>query len=150
MPSTTSSSVSSDLASSTVITPSLPTFFMASAMKRPISTSPLAEIVPTWAISSVDAALEIHGIHAGGNRLGAFPDDGVGEHGRRRGAVAGLIRRPRGDFADHLRTHVLELVLELDFLGNGDAVLGDARRAVGFVEHDVAAFRAERHPHCVG
>src|ERR1700722_1702613 len=54
MPSTTSSSVSSDLASSTVITPSLPTFFIASARKRPISASPLAEIVPTWAISSFD------------------------------------------------------------------------------------------------
>src|SRR5277367_1334648 len=54
MPSTTSSSVSSDFASSTVITPSLPTFFIASARKRPISASPLAEMVPTWAISSFD------------------------------------------------------------------------------------------------
>src|SRR4029077_9140118 len=54
MPSTTSSSVSSDFASSTVITPSLPTFFIASARKRPISASPLAEIVPTWAISSFE------------------------------------------------------------------------------------------------
>src|SRR3981189_2756057 len=59
MPSTTSSSVSSDFASSTVITPSLPTFFIASAMKRPISTSPLAEMVPPWAISSLEVpALE--------------------------------------------------------------------------------------------
>ena len=54
MPSTTSSSVSKDLASSTVITPSLPTFFIASARNLPISESPLAEIVPTWAISSFD------------------------------------------------------------------------------------------------
>ena len=54
MPSTTSSSVSSDFASSTVITPSLPTFFMASARNLPISASPLAEMVPTWAISSLD------------------------------------------------------------------------------------------------
>src|SRR5262249_37606078 len=54
MPSTTSSSVSSDFASSTVITPSLPTFFIASARKRPISLSPLAEMVPTWAISSFE------------------------------------------------------------------------------------------------
>src|SRR5712671_3844168 len=54
MPSTTSSSVSSDFASSTVITPSLPTRFIASAMKRPISASPLAEMVPTWAISSFE------------------------------------------------------------------------------------------------
>src|SRR6202041_2670654 len=53
-PSTTSSSVSRDFASSTVITPSLPTFFMASARNLPISTSPLAEIVPTWAISSLE------------------------------------------------------------------------------------------------
>src|SRR5271167_2135423 len=54
MPSTTSSSVSKDFASSTVITPSLPTFFIASARNLPISTSPLAEIVPTWAISSLE------------------------------------------------------------------------------------------------
>src|SRR3979409_589279 len=54
MPSTTSSSVASDFASSTVMTPSLPTFFIASARKRPISASPLAEMVPTWAISSFE------------------------------------------------------------------------------------------------
>ena len=52
MPSTTSSSVSRLLASSTVITPSLPTFCMASASIRPISLSPFEAMVPTWAISS--------------------------------------------------------------------------------------------------
>ena len=54
MPSTMSSSVSSDFASSTVMTPSLPTFCMALARKLPISVSPLAEMVPTWAISSLE------------------------------------------------------------------------------------------------
>src|SRR5712672_3135690 len=54
MPSTTSSSVSSALASSTVMTPSLPTFFIASARNLPISVSPLEEMVPTWAISSFE------------------------------------------------------------------------------------------------
>src|SRR2546423_4007205 len=54
MPSTTSSSVSKDFASSTVITPSLPTFFIASARNWPISASPFAEIVPTCAISWLD------------------------------------------------------------------------------------------------
>ena len=54
MPSTTSSSVSKDFASSTVITPSLPTFFIASARNLPISELPFAEIVPTWAISSFE------------------------------------------------------------------------------------------------
>src|SRR3982074_806991 len=111
MPSTTSSSVSSDLASSTVMTPSLPTFFMASERNLPISASPLAEMVPTWAISSfevtflefflrssttrldrkIDAALQIHRVHAGGDRLRAFPDDRVGQDGGGGGAVAGLV-----------------------------------------------------------
>ncbi len=39
------------LASSTVITPSLPTLSMASAMMLPMAGSLLAEMVPTWAIS---------------------------------------------------------------------------------------------------
>src|SRR5262249_45436038 len=52
MPSTTSSSVSMLFASSTVITPSLPTFSIASAIMSPMVPSPLADTVPTWAISS--------------------------------------------------------------------------------------------------
>ncbi len=50
MPSTTSSEVSIDFASSTVMTPSLPTFSIASAMMRPIVSSLFAEIVPTCSI----------------------------------------------------------------------------------------------------
>ncbi len=51
MPSTTLSVVSRPLASSIVTTPSLPTFCIAWAMIAPIVASPLAEIVPTWAMS---------------------------------------------------------------------------------------------------
>ena len=40
-----------DLDSSTVMTPSWPTFSMASAMSLPISSSP-EEIVATWAVAS--------------------------------------------------------------------------------------------------
>jgi hypothetical protein len=40
------------LASSTVITPSRPTFSMASARSSPMVASPLALMVPIWAISS--------------------------------------------------------------------------------------------------
>ena len=40
------------LFSSTVMTPSLPTFCMARAIMAPTVLSPLAEIVPTWAISA--------------------------------------------------------------------------------------------------
>src|ERR1700756_3799165 len=93
----------------------------------------------------VDAALQVHRVHAGGNRLGAFADDRGGEHGGGGGAVAGRVSRLGGDFAHHLRAHVLELVVQLDLLGDGDAVLGDARCAERLVEHDVAALGAERH-----
>src|SRR6478736_280667 len=54
MPSTMSVSVSAVLASSTVITPSLPTFCIDLAISWPMNESPFAEIVPTWAISSFE------------------------------------------------------------------------------------------------
>src|SRR5712664_636180 len=99
--------------------------------------------------SQIDTALEIHRIHAGSNRLGAFTDDGRGQHGRGGGSVAGSIGRLGGHFAHHLGAHVLELVVKLDFLGDGDAVLGDAGCAERLVEHDVAALGAERDLHRV-
>src|ERR1700734_885774 len=55
MPSTISTSVSSALASSTVMTPSLPTFCIASAIILPTAASPFDEMVPTWATSDEDA-----------------------------------------------------------------------------------------------
>src|SRR5882672_8333650 len=51
MPSTKSRTVSADFDSSTVITPSLPTFSIASAIKSPIVLSLFEAIVATWAIS---------------------------------------------------------------------------------------------------
>ncbi len=51
MPSTTSSSFSKPEPSSTVITPSLPTFSIALAIRSPITVSELAEMEPTWAIA---------------------------------------------------------------------------------------------------
>jgi hypothetical protein len=83
---------------------------MASAMHFADSVSPLAEMVPTCAIALrcwkqgfdsffssarlrglVDAALQVHRVHAGGNRLQAFAQDGLRQHGRGGGAVAGQI-----------------------------------------------------------
>ena len=165
MPSTTSSSVSRLLASSTVMTPSLPTFFIASAIivadlgvaigRDRADLGDLLvgghllglglQLFDDGGHGQIDAALQIHRVDAGGNRLGAFLDDRLGEHRRGGGAVAGDVAGLGGDLAHHLRAHVLELVLELDLLGDRHAVLGDARRAEGLVEHDVAALGAERH-----
>src|SRR4051794_23466562 len=203
MPSTTSSSVSRLFASSTVITPSLPTFRIASASIRPISLSPLAEIVPTWAISSevvtflerpfrssttawtamstprlrsigfrpaatalapsrtIEAARMVAVAVPSPDRPLALPptprptcgplaDDRGGEDGGGGGAVAGEVAGLARHLAHHLRAHVLELVGELDLLGDGHAVLGDPRRAEALLEHDVAALGPQRHLHRVG
>ena len=56
----------------------------------------------------------------------------------------------RGDLADHLGAHVLDRVLQLDLLGDGDAVLGDRRRAELLLDDDVPALRPEGDLHRVG
>jgi hypothetical protein len=86
----------------------------------------------------------------GGNRLQAFLDDRLGQNGGGGGAVAGLVIGALGHFLDHLRAHVLELVGKLDLLGDGDAVLGDARRAERLVDDHVAALGAQRRLDRVG
>src|SRR5579872_4129448 len=98
----------------------------------------------------VDAALQIHRVHAGGDVLQALDHDGLGEHRGGRGPVPSLFVGLRGDFADQLGAEVLELVGELDFLGDGDAVLGRARRAERLLDHDVAALRPQRDADGVG
>ena len=94
---------------------------------------------------NIDAALEVHRVHAGSDQLEAFLHDRSGEDRGGGGAVAGEIVGLRGDFAHHLRAHVLELVGKLDFLGDGHAILGDARRPIGLVEDHVTALRTKRH-----
>src|SRR5690606_14755958 len=84
----------------------------------------LLQLVHGGAHGLVDAALEVHRVHAGGNGLGAFADQGLGQHGGGGGAVAGVVGGLGRDFLDHLRAHVLELVGQFDFLGDGHAVLG--------------------------
>ena len=170
MPSTTSSVGLGPLASSTVMTPSLPTLSMASAMMLPMSVvavggdgadlgdlllvgdglRDLLQVLDDGLDGLVDAALEVHRVGAGGDGLQALAEDRLGEHGGRGGAVAGDVGGLGGDLLHHLRAHVLELVLELDFLGDGDAVLGDGRGAEGLVDDDVAALGAERDLDRVG
>ena len=92
----------------------------------------------------VDAALQVHRVGAGGDGLQAFAHDRLGEHGGGGGAVAGLVGGVGSDFLHHLRAHVLELVLQLDFLRDRHAVLGDGGGAEALLEHRVAALGAQR------
>ena len=58
----------------------------------------------------VDAALQIHRVHAGGDRPAALTHDRLRQHDRSRGAVARDIVGLGRDLAYHLHAHVLELV----------------------------------------
>src|ERR1051326_7999279 len=139
MPSTTSSWVSSVFDSSTVMTPSLPTFFIASAIMEPMVESLLALTVPTWLIISPWTGLEslsssplprspVFGSTAPQTVATAFSIDRLRENGGGGGAVAGDVGGLGSDFLHHLRAHVLERVFQFDFFCDGDAVLGDGRR----------------------
>ena len=112
--------------SSTVMTPSLPTLSMASAICSPISSS-AAEMEATCAMSSLDstslawflmastaaldggldAALQRHRVGAGGHVAQAFLDHGLGEDRGRGGAVTGHVVGLLGDFLDQLGPDLL-------------------------------------------
>ncbi len=94
-----------------------------------------------------DAAHQAIGIGAGGHMAQAFLEDGLGQDGGGGGAVAGHVGGLAGGFLDQLGADVFVLVVELDFLGDGDAVLGDGRATPALVEHGIAAAGAERALH---
>src|SRR5262249_33260389 len=98
----------------------------------------------------VNAALQVHGVTASGNCLGALAYDGMSEKSSRSDAIARLVRRFGGDLAHHLRAHVLELVLELDLLRHRHTILSDAWSTERLVEHNIASFGAECHFDRVG
>ena len=98
----------------------------------------------------LDALLERHRVGAGGHVAQALADHRPGEDGGGGGAVTGDVVGLLGDLLDQLGADPLERVLELDLLGDGDAVVGDGGGAPLLVEHDVAALRAERDADGVG
>ncbi len=91
----------------------------------------------------LDAPAELHGVGAGGQVLQALVDDGLGQDGGGGGAVAGDVVGLGRGFLEQLRAHILEGIFEGDLFGDGDAVMGDGRRAEFLVERDVAALGAE-------
>ena len=147
-----------DLPSSTVMTPfARPTFSIASAMMvLPMVSSPLAEIVPTWAISflslveatgssattvstMIDAALGSIGLLAGGFQLQALLVDRAGQHRGGGGAVARGVGGLAGNLFTIWAPMFSNLFSRVDLLGDGDAVLGDRGRAERLLDDHVAA-----------
>ena len=113
-------------------------------------TGDLAQFFDGGGHGLVDATLKIHRVHAGGNVLHAFANDGLSENRGGGRTVTGVVVGLGGDLLHQLGAHVLKLVLEIDFLGNRHAVLGHERTAEGAFEHHIAALRAQSHLHSVG
>ena len=171
MPSTTSSSVSAVLASSTVMTPSLPTLSMALAIISPTSVSPLAEMVPTWAISELVGDLLGGGLDLGDDGLvtalsmprfrsiGFMPAATDFRPSRTMAwarTVAVVVPSPALSLVLEATSRISwapmfsKRVFQLDFLGDRDAVLGRARGAEGLLDDHVAALGAQGDLHRVG
>ena len=98
----------------------------------------------------VHAPLEVHGIGTSGHIAEASADHRLGEDRCCSGTVSGHVSGLRGDLLDHLGTHILNGVLQFDFLGDRDAVLGDSRCTELLVDNHVAALGTERDLYGVG
>ena len=170
MPSTTSSAVSVVLDSSTVMTPSLPTFSMASA-----TSSPMTRIImgrdrchlrlflalldrPRQSLNrfdgrlgaSVEAALDVYGAGAGDHIAHAIGKYRMCQDGRRAGAIADRLAGLLGGLPQHLRAEILLGILEVELLGDGHAVIADDRHTPFLLDQHGLGFWPQRHPDCIG
>ncbi len=93
----------------------------------------------------IDTALQIHRVHASGNRFQTFANDRLSQNSRSSSTVACCIVSARCNFFNHLRAHVLELVFQFDLFSHCNTVFGDAWCAERFVDNHVTTFRAEGH-----
>ena len=172
MPSTRSSSMPNVFDSSTVMTPSLPTLSMASAISSPISSS-AAEMPATWAMSSFDSTSRDWFFSASTAAstpasIPRFRPIGLAPAATLRrpcltmawastvavvvpspADVVGLLR----DFLHELGPDLLLRVLQLDLLRDGHPVVGDGRGAPLLLQDDVATLGPEgdarrRSPAC--
>ena len=103
----------------------------------------LGQVVDGRLDGLLDPPLQPGRAGAGGHVAQPFGDQGLGQDRRRRGAVAGHVVGLGGDFLHQLGAHVLERVVQLDFPGDGHAVVGDGRGAELLLDHHVATFRSQ-------
>ena len=98
----------------------------------------------------VDTATDGQRVGAGGDVLETVVHNGLGQQRGGGGAVTHGVVGLGGDLLDQLGAHVLDVVLELDLLGDGNAVVGDHGSAEGALQGDIAALGAHGDGHGVG
>mmetsp|Transcript_25661 Transcript_25661/g.83178 ORF Transcript_25661/g.83178 Transcript_25661/m.83178 type:complete len:294 (+) Transcript_25661:1220-2101(+) len=98
----------------------------------------------------VDPPPQIHGVHPRGHRLAPLGEDGPRQHRRRRRAVPRDVVRLVRHLTHELRSHVHELVLELDVLRHRHTVLRHLGRPEALVQHRVPTLGPQSHRHRVG
>ena len=93
--------------------------------------------------SLLDATTQRDRVGAGGDVLQTLVHQGLGQHGCGGGAVACNVIGLLGDFLDQFGTDTLIRIVQIDFLCDGNAIVGDGRSAVGLVKHHIAALRTK-------
>mmetsp|Transcript_60488 Transcript_60488/g.160826 ORF Transcript_60488/g.160826 Transcript_60488/m.160826 type:complete len:209 (+) Transcript_60488:210-836(+) len=88
---------------------------------------------------SVNAPLQVHGIHACRHCLGSLTEDRARKYRGSRGAITCKIVRLRRHLLDELGPHILHPVLELNGFGHSDTILRDLRRTVALFDHHIPA-----------
>ena len=96
------------------------------------------------------AAADVHRVCTGGDVLHTLGDHCLCQNGCGGGAVACCIVGLGCDLTHQLCAHVLELVLQLDLLGDGDTVIGDERASELLAQHNIAALGAQGDLNGVG
>src|SRR5690606_11831978 len=91
----------------------------------------------------VQAALEQQRVGASGDDLEALGNNSLSQYGSGGGTVTDDVVGLRGNLDQQASTHILEWVLELDFLGNGHAVMSHGRGAELLVDRHIAATGAK-------
>ena len=81
--------------------------------------------------------------------LHAFVDHGLCQNRCGCSAVTCDVIGLGCDFLDQLCAHVLECILEFDFLGNGHTIIGDCGSAIGLVQNNVSALGAKCDLNCI-
>ena len=96
-----------------------------------------------------NSTLDGHRVGSRSHVLHAFAEDRLRQNRRRRGSVAGHVRRLGCHFAHHLSSHVFHGIRQFDFFCHGHAVFGDRGRPEFLVEHHVAPLGTQRDFYCV-